>query len=878
MAILPRRKVIEMHVARTDRRTAAAMALTVTIAVAVATIVVTRSEPTRSQASASSTTTNTSASPTSRGEQEPASAPARSRVRVVVDASVRGEHRDAARMIGVDGLTADVVRNELVVSVRSQVELDRIVARLDATVATDFGAVDGWRDVVLRVPSSTAFDAATTALGLGRLEPDLEGDLRLSDPELASLLQRALAEAVEHGTRVSLQPVATSTGIDVATTYEDEAMGARRNSFEWSYFAAGGALDIAVAPAWQLLDAHGKLDNGSRFMIVDGGFAWNRDLPEGAIMRKGEWYAANPWTCTGASPCPWHGTNVAAAAMAIVDNDFGTAGPAGVLDNELVAVRVSENGVSRVFETLKMLDDVVDEERPDIVNMSFGTRVLVFRAAAQDIADRRVGEIREHGALVIAAAGNDGVDVDSQACVFNRCYESSLWVPCEIEGVVCVGGTRTSTTTKADSSNYGSRGGDRSVDIYAPYCVRVYEHAKNASLEDATKSGCGTSYSSPFVAGVAALIWAADPSLGAGEVWAIMRDTAHDGGVGFPDVIKNQRRIDAFEAVAAALGVEVAPPAVQIDSPASGDRFPNGTWVDLRATATDMHGNELAIQWSSDRDGALTFAPTRVDFAAELSPGRHEITATAFDTLGQSGRAHLTIEIADATPVATIVAPLDGAVVPSDTPILLVGTAKNPDTFATLPADALRWDVLKLPAQHRILQLDGATPSIPANSLEAGSYRLRLRATGATGVGTAEVDILVETPDPDSPTPDAVIVDPDLGAEFFTDGSVSVYFRGYGVVPATLTKPSVGIAGTRLRWTARSETGQVRVLCVGSNVPGAHPLGSIVVHRDCSDFDADLDLGGAVGESAWTITLEAFASDGSVGTDIVSVTVSFATG
>ncbi len=867
-----------MRLTRPNRRTAAALSVSVAVAVGLVTLATNPSKSPTPSAKRSGPSTSTPPSIASEPNPRSTSKTEPGRVRVVVDGSVDAGHPDAARMVGAGGLTADVVRDELVVSVRSSHELERIVDRLDATVASDLGTVGVWRDVVLHIPTSSRFDAEATASALNEVEPDLSGDLRLSDRELGSLLQRAATEVVNHGTRISLQPVANTSGISDATTYENVDMGTGRNSFGWSYLGAGGALDIAVAPAWQLLEAHDKLHNGARFMIVDGGFAWNRDLPEGASIRKGEWYSANPWTCTGGSACPWHGTNVAAAAMAAVGNDFGTAGPAGVLDNELVAVRVADNGVSRTFETLKMLDEVVADERPDIVNMSFGTRVLVFRAAAQDIADRRVGRIREYGALVFAAAGNDGLDVDTQACVFNRCYESSLWVPCEIEGVICVGGTQTQSTYKADGSNYGSRGGDRSVDIYAPYCVRVYEHAKNAALEDATKTGCGTSYSSPFVAGVAALIWAADPSLSAGEVWATMRETAHAGGVGFPDVIKNQRRIDAFDAVAMALGVDVEPPTVRIDFPSNGRRFPIGTWVDLRATATDMHGNELPVAWSSDRDGSLTLTPTRSDFSVELSPGRHEITATVFDTLGQSGRADLTIEIADAAPTATIVAPLAGALVPSDAAILLVGTAKNPDTYATLPADALHWDVLTLPSRTRVLQLDGPTPSIPANTLTAGSYRLRLRASGAGGAGTAEVDITIEAPDPQSPTPAAVIVDPDLGDEFFTDGSVSVFFRGYGVVPATPTSPSIGIAGTRLRWTARSEAGHVRVLCVGSNVPGANSPGSIVVHRDCSDFEADLDLGGAVGQTTWTITLEAFAADGSVGTGVTSVIVSFATG
>ena len=37
----------------------------------------------------------------------------------------------------------------------------------------------------------------------------------------------------------------------------------------------------------------------------------------------------NIFNCSGGSPCPWHGTDVAGAAMGIPDNQFGSAGPAG---------------------------------------------------------------------------------------------------------------------------------------------------------------------------------------------------------------------------------------------------------------------------------------------------------------------------------------------------------------------------------------------------------------------------------------------------------------------------------------------------------------------------------------------------------------------
>ncbi len=817
-----------------------------------------------------------------------ASPTTRSPLAITIDPSLRATAPDAGRIVAADGSHSDVALDEVIVAVRNDAELAAIIERLDATVIEDLGSAAGVRDVALRIgrgsqsnnePDSIDLDAV--AADLHAIEPDLTGNWRFGSEHLARLLGVVAREHRVHGTTITLQPFGELTAIADGTTYEDDDLYAKRNSSQWSHFEAGGALDIGVAPAWQLLAAYNKLGNGSRFMVVDGGFVRNGDQPADATIRKGEWLAANPWTCSGGKTCSWHGTNVVAAAMAQVGNNYGTAGPAGVLANDLVVVRVSESGSSRVFSTLKMLDEVVDEERPRIINMSFGTRVLLFRAAAQDIADRRIDKIREHGALVFAAAGNEGSDVDAQACVFGKCYESSLWVPCEMDGVVCVGGTQSKSTWKATDSNYGSRAHDRSVDIYAPYCVRVYANPRSSASDDSTKSGCGTSYSSPFVAGVAALVWAASPTLSANQVWEVMRDSANVGGVSFVQPFGSQRRINAFTAVSAALGVTPEPPTIVITKPSTSTRFPIGTWVDMNATAHDFMGNELGVSWASNRDGSLTPAPTRASFSAPLSAGRHELIASTVDSLGRRAHATVRVDVAAVAPEVTILAPVNGSEHVADRAITLVGSAENPDTFASLPEAAYAWRVFRVVGNDvdaTGVTVGGPLTEIPASALTPGTYRLELGAIDQGQRGSATVTFVVVAPDPDNPAPHAVIVDPDVGDEYFTDGTVSVSFRGYGVVPATPTKNSVAIAGTRLRWTARSDAGETKVLCVGSNYPGALPPGSIATFNDCSQFDAGLGLGGGVGNTTWTITLQAIDAQGRVAVDTVAVVVSFVTG
>jgi hypothetical protein len=68
-----------------------------------------------------------------------------------------------------------------------------------------------------------------------------------------------------------------------------------------------------------------------------------------------------------------------------------------------------------------------------------------------------------------------------------------------------------------------------------------------------------TSAASPFVAGVAALIWAAAPGLSADDVERILYDTSNQGGPG-----EVQRWPDAYAAVIKALGD--TPPEIRIIS------------------------------------------------------------------------------------------------------------------------------------------------------------------------------------------------------------------------------------------------------------------------------------------------------------------------
>ncbi len=187
-----------------------------------------------------------------------------------------------------------------------------------------------------------------------------------------------------------------------------------------------------------------------------------------------------------------HGTHVAGIAGARGNNGVGISGVQWVA--RLMALRVCDGGGGcNAADTVRAIDYAA-ANGARIVNMSFaGTGES--RAVGEAIA-------RASQVLFVAAAGNDGVDVDR-----------SPRYPCDYElaNVVCVGASDSSDRL-AGFSNFGAA----SVDLVAPgkniHSTYVNRHGSGYSIFE------GTSSAAPVVAGAAALVWATQPGLSAGEI------------------------------------------------------------------------------------------------------------------------------------------------------------------------------------------------------------------------------------------------------------------------------------------------------------------------------------------------------------------------
>ncbi|MCC6145707.1 MAG: S8/S53 family peptidase, partial [Candidatus Hydrogenedentes bacterium] len=434
--------------------------------------------------------------------------------------------RPVAAMMDERGKQVDFVANELLIVTDDVDALNAFLARWDGEILQTIDPAEGDLDLPLmyhvRIDTSLA-DTSQLREELLALEPDARGITAVSSEQGLELLAAAAQEAMG-GLSIGVNWIGEGDSLGGRFTQES-ASGPdgfspdfySSNAFNWNYLNLASPQRIGVTEAWYMLDRAGKLSNKVKVAILDMGFdvTGNQDMPAGWVAGsnvpfQGATDTANLLGCSGGSSCPWHGTNVASAAFGVVDNRYGGAGPGGPVAAPVL--------IYTLYDFITSIGAVVQAlaRGARVINMSYGARVpaVVSWTVLPFDATTAAASLR---AVIFASAGNDGANVDAEDC-FIVCWEEAWHTPCENAGVTCVGGLARSSTSRDPGSNRGSE----DVDIFAPYTVIVGPDQGR----DETRSINGTSFSSPFAAGVAALVWAANPSLSAGQVRDILRDNA----------------------------------------------------------------------------------------------------------------------------------------------------------------------------------------------------------------------------------------------------------------------------------------------------------------------------------------------------------------
>ena len=214
-----------------------------------------------------------------------------------------------------------------------------------------------------------------------------------------------------------------------------------------------------------------------------------------------------------------HGTHVAGIIGAL-DNEIGVVGAAP--DVSLYAVKALNSAGSGYGSDIIAGIDWSVQNGMDIVSMSLGGGG--YSQAFQDA----ITAAHEDGVLIIAAAGNNGVTTET-------------YYPAAYDNVVAVAATDNSNNVAyfSNSGNY--------VDIAAPG-VAIRSTWNNGLYNTIS----GTSMSCPHVTGVAALVFAKDPSLTPSDVEDILTSTATDLGADGFDISYGNGLVNAYAAFVAA--------------------------------------------------------------------------------------------------------------------------------------------------------------------------------------------------------------------------------------------------------------------------------------------------------------------------------------
>ncbi len=204
-------------------------------------------------------------------------------------------------------------------------------------------------------------------------------------------------------------------------------------------------------------------------------------------------------------PDAGHGTHVAGIIAAVRGNDKGIDGIAGN-HIKIIGVRTVPNGDERDKDVANSIRYAVDNGAK-ILNMSFGKS----HSPEREIVWEAMKYAEKKGALLIKAAGNDNVDIDTEVHYPSNFDDKGTQV---IQSLLTVGAsTEDPLMLKATFSNYGKK----SVDVFAPGA-----NIMSTVPHDEYKAEDGTSMASPVTAGVAALIWSHYPKLTAEEVKEII--------------------------------------------------------------------------------------------------------------------------------------------------------------------------------------------------------------------------------------------------------------------------------------------------------------------------------------------------------------------
>lgn len=318
----------------------------------------------------------------------------------------------------------------------------------------------------------------------------------------------------------------------------------------WDISTGDNSVVVAVIDTGVLLnhpDLQGQLVAGYDFVLNRNGVDNERDGEPGIDDNPND-----PGDGIGV-PSSFHGTHVAGTIAAATNNVAGAAGIGW--DVRVMPLRVLGPYDGTVYDIGQAVrfaaglpndSGTVPAQPADIINLSLGG---ISNVTDLENLKTPFVEARNAGVIIVAAAGNDGLN--------------TLYYPASIEGVVSVSATNISRQL-ASYSNYGATvdvsapggdSGDVNADGFFDGVYSLSGDDSGNSLLYTYKFAAGTSMASPHVAGVAALMKSVFPAMTPDQFDLLLETESitQDLGATGRDDLYGYGLIDASKAVLAAL-------------------------------------------------------------------------------------------------------------------------------------------------------------------------------------------------------------------------------------------------------------------------------------------------------------------------------------
>jgi thermitase len=338
-----------------------------------------------------------------------------------------------------------------------------------------------------------------------------------------------------------------------------------------------------------------------------------------------------------------HGTEVSGTAAAIGNNGIGVAGVA--FANRILAVKSMDSTGSGTYSAIVNGITYAADHGARIINLSLGG------PSSSSSLQSAINYAWNKNIVIVAAAGNAGT--------------STPQYPAACSNVVAVSATD-SNDALASFSSYGS-----DVDLSAP----------GVNIATTTMDGgygivSGTSFSSPIVSGVLALMASVNPQLSNAQLVDLLKKNTDDLGAAGYDTLYGSGRVNAYKAVTAAraglpTGDTIAP-STTITAPAAGSTVSGS--VTMTASATDNVGvTKVEGYVDGQLIGASATAPGNFAWdTTAYANGTHSLQSIAYDAAGNVGKsATVSVTVQNAAtaapdttaPTVQITSPANGSVV-----------------------------------------------------------------------------------------------------------------------------------------------------------------------------------------------------------------------